>query len=87
MSDSIVFLDRDTLDAAGDIDFTALNSLGEVILHPVSRAGEIPGRVAGAGIVDLDGAIPAHQAAEPDDLGALPPALDSPARGAGPMRP
>lgn len=51
MSDSIVFLDRDTLDAAGDIDFTALNSLGEVILHPVSRAGEIPGRVAGAGIV------------------------------------
>lgn len=52
MSDlpSLVFLDRDTLDA-GDIDFTALEAIGPVTYHPRTSADERADRVGGAEIL------------------------------------
>lgn len=46
----IVFLDRDTLDA-GDIDFGALEALGSVTYHGISRPSEIAARVADAEVI------------------------------------
>lgn len=46
----IVFLDRSTLDA-GDIDFAALEALGEVTYHATTVPAELRGRLAGAEIV------------------------------------
>lgn len=45
----IVFLDRDTLDA-GDVDFTALEAIGPVTYHRITRPGDLPGRLADAEI-------------------------------------
>ncbi len=46
----IVFLDRDTLDA-GDIDFTALEKLGEVVYYGLTAPAQVSERIAGAEIV------------------------------------
>lgn len=46
----IVFLDRETLDA-GDIDFSALEMLGSVTYHGVSRPAEVPSRVANTEVI------------------------------------
>ena len=43
MNDSIVFLDRDTLDA-GDLDFSPLESLGNLKSYPITAPDETPGR-------------------------------------------
>lgn len=46
----LVFLDRDTLDA-GDIDFSHLEAVGDLQLHDLSSAAEVPGRIEAAEIV------------------------------------
>jgi len=50
MSDTIVFLDRDTTDR-GDLDFSALESLGTLVSHGISRPGETAARLAEASVV------------------------------------
>ena len=57
----IVFLDRDTVDAGGDVDFAPLRALGALTLHPVTAPEDLPGRIADAHIlitnkVVIDGA-------------------------------
>lgn len=47
---NIVFLDTGTADA-GDLDFTELESLGQLTRHDLSQADEIPDRIAEAQIV------------------------------------
>ncbi len=49
-SPSIVFLDRDTLDA-GDIDFTVLESIGPVSYHALTHPDERAGRVGDAEVI------------------------------------
>lgn len=50
MSDTLVFLDRSTTDR-GDLDFTALESLGRLVSYPTSTPAETRERVATADIV------------------------------------
>lgn len=50
MSKKIVFLDRDTTDR-GDIDFSGLESFGDVEYHGVTSPTEVAERIAGADIV------------------------------------
>lgn len=52
MSDSptIVFLDRDTVDA-NDIDFSSLEAVGPVTYHPRTAPGELTGRLTDAEII------------------------------------
>ena len=50
MRDQLVFLDRDTTDR-GDVDFSGIESLGDLICYPISARPEIAGRIAGANIV------------------------------------
>ncbi|MCB1232654.1 MAG: D-2-hydroxyacid dehydrogenase [Verrucomicrobiae bacterium] len=52
MSDSptLVFLDRDTLDA-GDVDFSDLEAIGPVTYFPLTRSGERASRVGEAEII------------------------------------
>ena len=47
MPDQLVFLDRDTTDR-GDLDFSGIESLGDLISYPTSARNEIAGRIAGA---------------------------------------
>lgn len=56
MSESIVFLDRATTDR-GDLDFSALESLGTLVSHPTSTREETRGRVANADILLTNKAI------------------------------
>lgn len=49
-SPTLVFLDRDTLDA-GDIDFAPLEAIGPVTYHPRTLADERAGRVGDAEII------------------------------------
>lgn len=50
MRDQLVFLDRDTTDR-GDVDFSGIESLGDLICYPISARTEVAGRIAGADIV------------------------------------
>lgn len=50
MSDKIVFLDRDTTDR-GDLDFSGLESLGDVTYHGITRPEETARRISEADIV------------------------------------
>lgn len=50
MREQLVFLDRDTTDR-GDVDFSGIESLGDLICYPISARTEVAGRIAGADIV------------------------------------
>jgi len=50
MSDKIIFLDRDTTDR-GDLDFSGLEALGDVVYHGITRPEETAERIAEATIV------------------------------------
>lgn len=56
MADKLVFLDRDTIDR-GDIDFSGIDSLGELISYPISTRTETAARIAGANIVLTNKAV------------------------------
>ncbi len=56
MTDTIVFLDRDTTDR-GDIDFSGIESLGKLISYPVSTRAETAQRIADADIVLTNKAV------------------------------
>lgn len=56
MTDTLVFLDRDTTDR-GDIDFSGIESLGKLISYPVSTREETAGRIAEAEIVLTNKAV------------------------------
>jgi len=56
MSDTLVFLDRSTTDR-GDLDFTALESLGRLVSYPTSTPAETRERVATADIVLTNKAV------------------------------
>lgn len=56
MSDTLVFLDRSTTDR-GDLDFTALESLGRLVSYPTSTPAETRERVASADIVLTNKAV------------------------------
>lgn len=48
--DKIVFLDRDTTDR-GDVDFSGIESLGELVSYPTSTREETAARIADATII------------------------------------
>ena len=50
MSDTIVFLDRDTTDR-GDMDLSALESLGDIVYHAITKPSETASRVSDATII------------------------------------
>lgn len=50
MSDTIIFLDRDTTDR-GDLNFSALDSLGDLLSYGITRPEETAARIADADIV------------------------------------
>jgi glycerate dehydrogenase len=56
MSDTLVFLDRSTTDR-GDLDFTALESLGRLVSYPTSTPAETRGRLDAADIVLTNKAV------------------------------
>ncbi len=56
MSDTLVFLDRSTTDR-GDLDFSALESLGCLVSYPTSTREEIRARLAEADIVLTNKAV------------------------------
>ncbi len=56
MTDTLVFLDRDTTDR-GDIDFSGIESLGKLISYPVSTRAETVQRISEADIVLTNKAV------------------------------
>ena len=50
MSDTIVFLDRDTTDR-GDMNLSALESLGDIVYHAITQPSETASRVSDATII------------------------------------
>jgi len=49
MSDTIVFLDRDTTDR-GDLNLSGLRSLGELVYHGITSPDEVTQRISDAEI-------------------------------------
>jgi glycerate dehydrogenase len=66
MSDTLVFLDRSTTDR-GDLDFTALESLGRLVSYPTSTREETRGRLGSADIVLTNKAV-----LGPEEMDAAP---------------